>query len=200
VFLRPGHYYAYLNALAEETARAETAVWAYCLMPNHVHLLLVPKRPDSLAATIRRTHGDHAQRLNAERGWSGHLWAGRYYSAPMDEVHTWAAVRYVELNPVRAGLVAEAADYPWSSAPAHARGAGDPRLAPDRPFPGTIPDWSAWLRLGLADEEIAVLRERTARGLPIGSETFVAAWEQSAGRSLRPRPRGRPVRKGVCPL
>src|SRR5690606_15343147 len=150
---------------------AETglAVWAFCLMTNHVHLLAVPGRADALARGAGLAHRRHAAALNRRHGWTGHLWAGRFFSTPLDEAHLWAAVRYIELNPVRAGLVARAEEWPWSSACAHCGLAGadvpfrlsdvrklkvtsDPDnagldiLSPDRPFPGEVGDWARWLR------------------------------------------------------
>jgi putative transposase len=167
-------------------------VWAYCLMPNHVHLIVVASDPLSLARTMHRAHGQYAQWVNARQGWSGHLWAHRFYSAPMDDAHLWAAVRYVESNPVRAGLTARAEDYPWSSARAHAWKVADPLLAATRPFPGSISNWSAWLAreddVSLEDE----IRSGTAAGLPLGHEGFVSRLEQAHGRKLTPGRRGRP--------
>ena len=97
-------------------------------MTNHVHLVVCPHGHESLARTIREVHGNYARVLHRANGWEGHLWANRYYSSPLDPAHLWAAVRYVERNPVRAGLVETAERYPWSSAAAHCG------LAPDGPL------------------------------------------------------------------
>ena len=88
-------------------------------MNNHIHLILVPPEPDSLAVVLRRTHGRYAQYFNTRKCRTGHLWQNRFYSCPMDEHHLWAALRYVERNPVRAGLTPDPAAWPWSSAAAH---------------------------------------------------------------------------------
>jgi putative transposase len=100
--------------------------------------------------------------MNWRYGSSGHLWEGRFFSAPLDESRLWTAVRYVELNPVRAGLVENAEDYPWSSAKAHSNGVYDPLLSPSSPFPGSIEDWSSWLRQGISDQDAMELRRSLA--------------------------------------
>ena len=88
-------------------------------MSNHVHLIVVPARHDSLRLALKHTHGRYAAYFNARFASSGHVWQGRFYSCPLDLPHLWAALRYTELNPVRAGMVADPAAYHWSSAAAH---------------------------------------------------------------------------------
>ena len=109
----------YLDLLAKYGAKHGLAVHAYCLMTNHVHLVVVPETAESLAAALKPLHLRHAQELNHRLNISGILWQGRFHSTPLDERHFWAAVRYVERNPVRTGMVEHAWDYPWSSAAAH---------------------------------------------------------------------------------
>ena len=103
---------AYLRFLRQYAERHGLSIWAYCLMTNHIHLVAVPQREDSLAKALHDAHTVYAMRFNTTTKQSGHVWQGRFYSCPLDESHLWAAVRYVERNPVRAGLVAHAADYP----------------------------------------------------------------------------------------
>jgi putative transposase len=190
IFATPGDRRSYLDLLAEGARRWGTDIWAYCLMTNHVHLLAVPRRPDALAGAIRWAHGRYSRARNREREWTGHLWANRFHSCPLDESHLWSAVKYIELNPVRAGLVSRAEAYPWSSAPAHARGDPDPILATDRPFPGTTPNWAEWLHEGLAEEEVTRLRHHTRTGRPLGGPAFVDQLEALLRRNLRPGKRG----------
>jgi putative transposase len=109
----------YLGLLIESLDHHEAALIGYCLMSNHVHLLMVPRQPDALARALRHTHGRYAAWWNAQQGSSGHVWQGRYYSCPLDPPHLWQAMRYAELNPVRAGLAAEAEAWKWSSAATH---------------------------------------------------------------------------------
>lgn len=154
----------YKDLLLVYATRNELQVWAYCLMTNHVHLLGVPEAKESLARTMGQTHGRFAQVQNEKYGWAGHLWGNRYFATPLDEEHLWAAVRYVELNPVRAGLVTRAEEYPWSSARAHATGEHDRLLSPNRPFPGWVEDWANWLSRGLSEDEVERLRRHLRSG------------------------------------
>ena len=110
--------------MAEWCDRYRVQVWAYCLMPNHVHLIAVPASSDGLRGAIGEAHRRYTTVINRREGWRGHLWQGRFASYVMDDRYTLAAARYVELNPVRAGLVARAEDYPCSSARAHLLGSG----------------------------------------------------------------------------
>ena len=198
VFLDSGGYSRYLAVLRTEGDRNRLDVWAYCLMPNHVHLVVVARDPASLSTTIQRVHGQYARWLHTRNGWSGHLWANRYFSTPMDDLHLWTAVRYVELNPVRGGLVTRAEDYLWSSARAHCTRGKDLLLASQRPFPGEIPNWSAWLQEGLGDAEAEAIRSRTVSGLPLASPEFTLELERRMGRSLTPARRGRPCPGDRC--
>ena len=111
VFFEDGDYRSYLALLGACCGEAGTAVWAYCLMPNHVHLILVPDRPEGLRAALGKTHRRYARRVNRREGWRGHLWQERFHSFALDEGHLLACARYVELNPVRAGLVRRARDW-----------------------------------------------------------------------------------------
>ncbi len=150
IFKDEEDYRRYKSWLEEYSRKEGLRIWAYCLMTNHVHLLVVPRRKKAMDLAIGRTHMRHARRVNREQGWSGHLWANRFYSTILDETHLWAAVRYIERNPVRAGLVKRAERYGWSSARCHAKGVADTLLSARRPFREAqgIADWSAWLAEG----------------------------------------------------
>jgi len=146
VFFEPDDYRAYLELLAEATRKAETQVWAYCPMPNHVHLILLPRHGDSLRVTLADTHRQHTRRINARKQWTGHLWQGRFSSVTMDEGHLASAERYVSLNPVREGLVGRSADWPWSSVTAHLSGREDALAWYGRystEFPNSAACWKA---------------------------------------------------------
>jgi putative transposase len=136
----------------------------------------------------------YAQRINKAKGWKGHLWQGRFFSSPLDEAYTWSAIRYVERNPVRAGMVKKAEDYPWSSAAAHCGLINDPLLTPLLEIKSAIPvnEWSGWLALPQDDESIDTLRRNVEKGLPCGSNAFIEKLERLAERTLRFRPQGRP--------
>lgn len=186
VFRNDADRRAYLRLLGRFSAEFGMSIWAYCLMGNHIHLIAVGEQRRSIPQALGNTHRSCSRLRNLETDVTGHLWANRYFSTALDEPHLWAAVRYVELNPLRARLVSEATDYPWSSARAHAGLRSDPLLDPQRPFPGPIGDWAAWLGAGLEEQTAARLRANTSTGRPTGSERFVQDLEISLGRRLRP--------------
>ena len=193
VFFGEGDYRAYRNLLAEGCAGAGVAVWGYCLMLNHVHLILVPSGADGLRAALAEAHRRYTRRVNFREGWRGYLLQGRFASVAMDEAHLMAAARYVELNPVRAGLVAKAEDWPWSSARGHLEGRDD-GLVSTAPLIEREGDWRAFLDQGLREDELAALRAGQRTGRPLGSEAFVAALERNLGRTLaRRKPGPKPV-------
>ena len=106
----------YLEWLTQYSQQHGLEILAYCLMTNHIHLVAVPETIDSMHLVMRPLNMRYAQRINRAFGWYGHLWQGRFYSSPLDDAHLWQALRYVERNPVRAGMVQYARDYTWSSA------------------------------------------------------------------------------------
>lgn len=190
-FFSDEDYRLYLRLLGEWSRRAGTAIWAWCLMPNHVHLILVPGCEDGLRAALSEAHRRYTRRINERQGWTGHLWQGRFGSFPMDEDHLLACTRYVELNPVRAGLVERAGHWRWSSARAHLglRGDGITDLAAMR---ARVSDWPALLDTGLDEVTLGAIRSRERSGLPLGGAPFIARLRAAAGREVLPRPRGRP--------
>ena len=131
-FFKDGDYAIYRDLLAEAAGKAGAEVWAYCLMPDHVHVIVVPSDEDGLRRTFADAHRRYTGYINARHRWTGHLWQGRFGAVAMDEAHLASAVRYVSLNPVRARLVARARDWAWSSVAAHLGEAEDPlvRTAP----------------------------------------------------------------------
>jgi putative transposase len=184
-------YRLYTRYLAEACAASATSVWAWCLMPNHVHLVLVPSAESGLSAALHRTQGRYTRAVNAREKWVGQLWQGRFASFVMDERHLLACARYVELNPVRAGIVARAADWPWSSARAHLGGPAD-ALTDPRPLLERWPDWRSVLEAGEDEAAQRAIRARERSGRPLGSDSFLAGLETVTGLRLLPRRRGRP--------
>ncbi len=188
-FFGDDDYRSYRALLAEHCAKAGVAVWAYCLMPNHVHLVLVPEQVDGLRRALAETHRRYTRRINLREDWRGYLWQGRFASFPLDEAHLLAAVRYVELNPARAGLVKRASSWPWSSAKAHLAGRDD-ELVATAPMLALVPDWRAYLREGLETAAHDLLRAHERTGRPLGSEGFVAGLEGRLDRQLAKRKPG----------
>jgi len=162
----------YLRLLRHHTGQLGVDVWAYCLMPNHVHLVAVPHEEAALSLALRNVHSRYAMYFNQKRRLDGHLWQGRFFSCPLDEQHLWTAVRYVERNPVRAGFVELAEAYRWSSAAAHCGLRQDTLLSSQFPPPGVIPDWSQWLREADVEDE-RMLRKDTKTGTPCGGNEFM---------------------------
>ncbi len=184
---------AYLRFLKKYAEKRGLDIWAYCLMTNHIHLVAVPKTEEALGFAMRDTHTVYAMYFNSRTQLSGHLWQGRFYSTPLDENHLWAAVRYVEMNPVRAGMVERAEEHPWSSAVAHCGLCEDSVLSAEFPPPGLVRDWSAWLRSGAEDDAAYdTIRKQTRTGRPCGSPKFLDQLENLLGRVLRPKKPGRP--------
>lgn len=182
-FFSERDYRLYVRYLASACAATGTAVWAWCLMPNHIHLVLVPSAEGGLSAALHRTQGRYTRAINAREKWDGQLWQGRFASFVMDERHLLACARYVELNPVRAGLVAEAADWPWSSARTNLGGPADPLTDP-APLRERWPDWRAVLEAGEDPRALRVIRERERSGRPLGGRAFLARLAAATGRPL----------------
>jgi putative transposase len=181
-------YQAYIALMGEWCRAGAVEVWAYCLMPNHVHLIAVPDSADGLRRAVGEAHRRYTRRVNFREGWRGHLWQGRFASCPLDEPHLLTAARYIEQNPVRAGLAARPWDYPWSSARAHVAGRDD-GLVTAAPLLKLVGNWEDFLSLETSEEEARRLRRYERSGRPLGDEPFTVAVERQLQRTLR---RGKP--------
>ena len=196
----------YLDLLAEAAQASRTQCLAWCLMDNHVHLVLVPRTPDGLRAMLGEAHRRYTRGINLREGWLGHLFQARFASYPMDDAHLMTAVRYVERNPVAAGLVEAAADWRWSSARSHIAGqrvADDPLT--DVPALGAyVRNWRAMLRHGLEAGELGedgeqvadAIEARLRTGRPLAADEWIAAQEATLARPLAPRKAGRKRKDG----
>lgn len=168
VFFQESDYSLYLSLLAEHADDEGVVFWAYCLMPNHVHFVAVPEETDSFARTFREAHRRYTRLINKREGWSGHLWQDRYRSFPMDEAYTLVAARYIENNPVEAGLCANAEDYRWSSAKAHLGLQPNDPLVRRGTLDELVPDWKGFLHApyDFARDERTILEHlRSGRAL-----------------------------------
>jgi putative transposase len=164
-FFEDADYALYRDLLGEAAAKAGAEVWAYCLMPNHVHVILTPSDEDGLRRTFADLHRRYTGAINARHRWTGHLWQGRFGSVAMDDAYLAAAARYVAMNPVRARLVERPEDWRWSSVAAHLEGKEDAAA-------------------------YAALRQSETTGRPLGAAAWIEAIEQQTGRTLAPQKRG----------
>lgn len=190
-FFCDADYSIYRDMLAAQLPKADANLLAYCLMPNHVHLIVIPHRRNSLSQLLRITHARYARRINKRHGWQGHLWQERFHSFVMDEEHLLAAARYVELNPVRAGLCHHPEEWPWSSVHRHLNNSHD-RLISGSGMRAYSHDWHAWLAEGTTDSELDTLRIHSRNGWPAGCLGFIKGLEAITSRRMSVRQRRSP--------
>jgi putative transposase len=191
VFFKEDDYTVYMDLMSEWCNERGVEVWAYCLMPNHVHLIAVPQSEESLRLAIGEAHRRYTRMINFREGWRGHLWQGRFASYVMDEFHLMSCARYIEMNPVRAGLADLPFDWPWSSASAHLRGQDD-RLVKVRPLLDMVLNkWEDFLTPPVSPSEAQLLKRHERTGRPLGGKAFVKDLEKALGRSLMPQKPGR---------
>lgn len=181
----------FLQWLKHWTNKTNTKILAYCLMDNHFHLLLLPEKEDGLGKTLHGATFRYAQYFNQKHNRSGRLWQNRYFSCPIDkDEYLWQAARYVEENPVRAGLVEKAEDWEWSSAKANAERVGDSILSladwlDER-------EWEQYRRFRQKTGKEAEIRRATSTGRPLGNRDFHQKVQERLGRDLSPKKGGRP--------
>jgi putative transposase len=182
----------YLALMRDQGGRSGLRFLAWCLMSNHVHLVVVPEEEDSLARGVGEAHRRYTREKNSRAGVRGYLFQGRFGSCVLDEPHLLAAARYVDLNPVAAGIVATPEAYAWSSARFHLDGRRRDALVLDRDrgLMGLVDDWRAVLQDGIDEMEAKRLERHLSSGRPCGSRGFVEMLERRTGRELRPRRRG----------
>ncbi len=199
-FFLNGDYRLYLQLIKEWCAKFSVEIWTYCLMPNHVHLVAVPSDENGLRSAIGEAHRRYTRFINSREGWTGHLWQERFASYVMDEKYLVAAVRYIELNPVRAGLVKIAGEYLWSSARAHLAGTEDP-VAQLQKIQEIVPDWGEFLGMPIPKEEIESIKAHASTGRPVGTPAFISGLEDELGIILTKRKPGRPAKEKYvyCP-
>jgi putative transposase len=189
-FFNDEDYLAYLELMSEWCGKYQVVIWAYCLMPNHIHLIAVPKTKDGLNLAIGEAHRRYTRRINFREGWRGHLWQGRFSSFVMDERYLLACTRYVELNPVRVGLVRKPEAWPWSSAGAHIKGKDD-LLVETKPLCETVnKSWKQFLAVDAQESEMELFRKHERTGRPLGGVSFIDKVELLLNRRLRPQKPG----------
>jgi putative transposase len=194
IFFADADRVVYLELLKKLSRRCGIEVHGYCLMTNHVHLIVVPSTEAALAQAIGRAHQLYAQHVNELYHRVGHLWNSRFYSCPMDDDHYLAGLRYAECNPKHAGLVLLPWEYPWSSAAAHCSGV-DPTCILEFRYWRSVAGSAYWREYLCDDDDVQIretMRKHTLRGRPLGDDRFIAGIEERLGRCLRPCPVGRP--------
>lgn len=193
VFFNDDDYRLYLDLLAEFAPKYRLSIQAFCLMPNHIHLVATPENKQSLSRTLQRVHCDYARATNLRHRRTGHLWQARYHSVPLDEEHFWAAMVYIEQNPTRAALIDNPTDYPWSSAPLRLTNRST-FLSQDKwRQTHNAQSWQSCLHYGLHQGNLFEnIRAATRNGWPLGNENFQTILEQHLGFRPLKRHRGRP--------
>ena len=192
VFFKDSDYEQYLELLKTWCQQERVEIWAYCLMTNHVHLIVKPGKQSNLSKAIGETHRRYTRMINFREHWKGYLWQGRFASYPMDKNWLLRAAAYVELNPVKAGMVKKAWDYRWSSVHAHLSGKDSQGIIRPERLLKLAGDWKTYLKEAQAfkDEEFE-RHERTGR--PLGAERFIEKAERLLNRDLKkkkPGPKG----------
>jgi putative transposase len=188
-------YAEYRRLLSTSCRTCGTQVLVYCLIPNHVHLILVPADELGLRDALGEAHRRDTPLIDVREGWRGHLWQERFHAFVMDERHLIAAARSVELNPVRARLCVRPEDWTWSSARSHLAGADD-ELVSVRPLLELISDWARFIGEPDTTDIAHLLHGHAGTGRPLGPDSFVEALEQRLGRPLkRQKPGPKPPRR-----
>ncbi len=188
---------SYLSWINDYSKKYKLSIFAYCLMDNHVHFIVIPREEDSLAKVFSISHMRYSQYFNKKKNISGHLWQGRFYSCVLDEGYLLAALRYVERNPVRAGIVRKPWRWKWSSAGVHV-GQGDGVINLENIttlIDTTAEEWKEYIDLDENEEEVEDIRKHTLLGRPLGTKDFIAQLGKRIGMVLSVLPRGRPKKQ-----
>lgn len=187
-FFRDEDYQHYINLMAESCQQYNVEVWAYCLMPNHIHLIAVPQDEVAFSKAFGEAHKEYARYINRQKGWTGHLWQSRFSSFAMDETYLLSCAKYIELNPVKANLCRKAEDWPWNSAHAHLTQKSD-ALCIVEPLLKYIKDWQAFLTEG--DSKHIEIKNNMNSPFPLASDQFLDELEEKYQRSFRKKKAGR---------
>jgi len=198
IFSEDADYKKYISTLKEESEQYNLIILAYCLMPNHVHVIGIPEKEDSLAKVFKYAHMKYSQYYNKKMRTSGHLFQGRFFSSAMDEVYTLACARYVERNPVRAKIVKKPCQYDWSSAKAHCEIGQPDKLGVNKLFNYIEEEqkiWRDFIETPDSAGEMKIIRDSTRNGRPVGTNSFVGKLEANLGRFLKQKSKGRPKKE-----
>lgn len=183
-------YQEYLKCMRQTCTQYGVKIWSYCLMPNHIHLIVVPSSSESLAKAIGRGHESYTRYINFKKKWRGYLWQGRFSSFPMDDGHLYECMRYVELNPIRAKLVEAPEQYRWSSARAHMKLVQDNILDDVDLVISKVEDWKKYLLEAVQKDSLSHFKKHENSGRPLGSIEFLKNLEAKLGIQVIPRKPG----------
>jgi putative transposase len=196
VFFSDADRLSYIDLLKEACLKYGVKIWAYCLMTNHTHFIAVPEKADSLARCFSDAHVRYTRLINKREGWRGHLWQARFGSSVLDERYLLAAIRYVERNPVRAGIVNKPWDYVWSSAGWHmGKVEADPLVTGDEMLGELVGEWEGYLQHGDDARAVDMLRREAVSNRPVGEKPFIKELEKRFGCILHRQKVGRPPKK-----
>jgi len=184
-FFNDEDYKSYLDLMSEWCGKYQVEIWAYCLMPNHVHLIAVPQTKEGLKLAVGEAHRRYTRRINFREGWRGYLWQGRFASFIMEESYLLACARYVELNPVRAGLVKTPENWRWSSAASHIKGNDDILVKTKALIEMVGKPWKAFLSYDVEKSKIEIFRRHERTGRPLGGNSLIETLESALGRNLK---------------
>ncbi len=198
VFLDAEDRKQYLMWIGEYSVKYGLSILAYCLMQNHVHFIAIPEEAGSLAKTFNTAHMRYSQYFNKKLRQRGHLWQGRFYSCVLDEPHLILASRYIERNPVRAGLVEKPWQWPWSSASSHTNENKKDLLELGDLFKTigmTFSSWNKYIDSGEEGSFLQCIRKHTLTGRPLGTAPFIERLEAKFGRKICALSIGRPKKR-----
>ncbi len=190
IFFEKADFETYIDLLREQCDDKGVSIISYCLLPNQVHLIALPRTDDALAAAIGETHRRYTVHINAKNNWRGHLFQDRFFSYVMDDRYMLRAARFIENLPVVSGIAPKADNYLWSSARTHVRLAENP-LVTEKVVLKIMPDWASFLDRPMDTQEMDSIRLHLQTGRPRGSDGFLDAVEATIGRTVRPQKRGR---------
>ena len=197
-FFSDQDYSTYIDLMQEWCDFYGVDIWSYCLMPNHVHLIAVPSSKSSLKSAIGEAHRRYSRMINFREDWKGHLWQGRFASYVLDNNYLLACARYIEMNPVRAGLVNDPKAWQWSSAKAHIDGIND-KLVKTEPLIKIVKkNWVDFLSESISLKERNLLQTHERTGRPLGRTEFIEKLEKTLGLKLKLKKPGRKSKKRSC--
>lgn len=196
VFFSDDDRLIYVDLLKKACMKYGVKIWAYCLMTNHTHFIAVPEKADSLGRCFADAHVRYTRLINKREGWKGHLWQARFGSSVLDERYLLAAIRYVERNPVRAGIVNKPWEYVWSSAGWHTgKVETDPLVTGDEVLTQLVGEWGEYLQQEDDTRAVDMLRREVVSNRPVGEKSFIEKLEKRFGSSLLRQKVGRPPKK-----